>query len=356
LTLPQLVRVIRDIQQSELASTGERNLRLNLLGILLSGGLDTDTQSQTSGRLPLEYAAALILLFAAVFVVHFVRRAYRQPKRIGGTPMEVPGNTVKAFDIVERLFHWSLFITLGLVMVSGVAIYLPGTFNFLLSAFGVAGTNAAQTAADLAWHTDMLWLLLGLIAIHIVWDLAVARTGKTIIPRGHDIKDTMIRVQGFLGVGPSVQPRHGKYDAFMKLFHWGLVLCLVVLGISGLYLWSPYGIMPTISPSLESTLRLFHDFFAFLLIGLVAGHIYFAILPINWPVLRSILTGTISGDAYNHDFDSSRWTPKKQKAAAAPAAQASGPAPTMVASGAGNDVKAGPSGGVKDDSEEMEVR
>jgi len=163
-------------------------------------------------------------------------------------------------------------------------------------------------------------------------------------------------VQGFFGLGPSVQPRHGKYDAFMKLFHWGLVLCLVVLGISGLYLWSPYNIMPTISPSLESTLRLFHDIFAFLLIGLVAGHIYFAILPINWPVLRSIMTGTISGDAYNHDFDSSRWTPKKKAAAAAPAPQSSGPAPTMAAAGAGNEVKAGPPGGVKDDSEELEVR
>ncbi len=329
---------------------------MNLLGILQSVGLDTDTQSQSAGRLQVEYAAALVLLFAAVFAVHFVRRAYRQPKRIGGTPMEVPGNTVKAFDLVERLFHWSLFITLGLVMVSGVAIYLPGSFNFLLSAFGVAGTAAAQTAADLAWHTDMLWLLLGLIAIHIVWDLAVSRTGKTIIPRGHDIKDTMVRVQGFLGLGPSVQPRHGKYDAFMKLFHWGLVLCLVVLGISGLYLWSPYSIMPTISPSFESALRLWHDVFAFLLIGLVAGHIYFAILPINWPVLRSIMTGTISGDAYNHDFDSSRWTPKKKAAAAAPAPQSSGPAPAMAAAGTGNEVKAGPPGGVKDDSEELEVR
>jgi len=346
--LPEPVWVIRDIEQSKLTRTGERNLRLNLLGILQVAGLDTDTQSSTAGRLQVEYAAALILLFAAIFAVHFVRRAYRQPKRIGGTPVEMPGNTVKAFDIVERLFHWSLFMILGLVMVSGVAIYLPGSFNFLLSAFGVAGTATAQTAADLAWHTDMLWLLLGLIAIHIVWDLAVARTGRYILPGSSDIRDTGTRVVGFFGLGPSVQPRHGKYDAFMKLFHWGLVLCLVVLGISGLYLWSPYGIMPTISPSLESTLRLFHDVFAFLLIGLVAGHIYFAVLPINWPVLRSILTGTISGDAYNHDFDSTRWKPKNMAAPApaAPAPQA-GPAPTMAA---------GPAGGVKDDSEEMEVK
>jgi len=298
------------------------------LGLIHTPVLQTSVQS-TAGRLSADWAAAIILFFVAVFAIHFVRRAYRQPKRVGGSAVEVPNNTVKAFDIVERLFHWSLFIILGMVMLSGVSIFAPGQFNSLLEAFGVAGSSAAAVTAAIAWHTDMLWLLLGLIVIHIVWDLAVARSGKQILPYGSDVKDTATRLIGFLGFGPSVQPRHGKYDAFMKLFHWGLVLCLVVLGISGLYLWNPYGYMPTTTPGFESTLRLLHDIFAFLLIGLVAGHIYFAVLPINWPVLRSIMTGTISGDAYNHDFDSSRWPLKKAKEAKAPEAPAA-PAPAAA--------------------------
>jgi cytochrome b subunit of formate dehydrogenase len=282
------------------------------LGLLQSTILQTNLQS-SAGRLSVDWAAALILLFVAIFAIHFVKRANRQPKRIGGSPVEVPGNTVKAFDIVERLFHWSLFMLLGLVMLSGIVIYSPGWFTPLLTAFGVGGTTTSATTAALGWHTDMLWLLLGLIVIHLIWDLAVARAGKNVLPNKADVMDTMTRVKGFFGFGPNVQPRHGKYDAFMKLFHWGLVLCLVVLGITGLYLWSPYGIMPTISPGFESTLRLLHDVFAFLLVGLVAGHVYFAVIPINWPVLRSMFTGSISGDAYNHDYDSTRW-PLKQKA------------------------------------------
>ncbi len=289
------------------------------------GVLQTNLTS-TAGRLSVDWAAAIILFFVAVFAIHFVRRAYRQPKRIGGNAVEVPNNTVKAFDIVERLFHWSLFMILGLVMLSGISIYSPGAFNSLLSAFGVVGSSAAAVTAAISWHTDMLWLLFGLIVIHVIWDLAVARSGKTILPYGSDVKDTATRLIGFLGFGPSVQPRHGKYDAFMKLFHWGLVLCLVVLGITGLYLWNPYGWMPTTTPSFENALRTWHDVFAFLLVGLVAGHIYFAVLPINWPVLRSIMTGTISGDAYNHDFDSTRWPMKKAKAPEAPA-----PAPAPMA-------------------------
>jgi len=317
---------------------------LNSIVLIQSTVLQTNLQS-SAGRLGIEWAAALILFFIAVFAIHGVRRAYRQPTRVGGTPVEVPGNKVKAFDIVDRAFHWSLFIILGLVMLTGVAIYSPGTFDSFLEAFGVTAVAASATTGNIAWHTDMLWILLGLIIIHVVYDLAVTRSGKSILPGSSDFKDTTTRLKGFLGFGPSVQPRHGKYDAFMKLFHWGLALCLVILGITGLYLWNPYGLMPTMSPGFESTLRLLHDVFAFLLIGLVMGHIYFAILPINWPVLRSIFLGTISGDAYNHDFDSNRWSLKKKvapvkapaadaaAAASTPAPSAGGGAPTQQAGG-----------------------
>jgi len=316
-------------------------VRMDPFGVLQTGaqaanstsGIPPTVSAQTA-RLPVDYAAAIVLFFVGIFAIHFVRRAYRQPARIGGTPVEVPGNTVKAFDIVERAFHWSLFIILGLVVLSGVAIFAPASFNVLLQAFGVSGTLAEQTTASIAWHTDMLWLLLGLIVIHVIWDLAVTRSGRTVLPGRSDFKDTMTRLKGFLGFGPSVQPRHGKYDAFMKLFHWGLVLCLVVLGISGIYLWNPYALLPTMSPNFEFTLRIFHDVFAFLLIGLIAGHVYFAVLPINWPVLRSIFTGNISGETYNHDFDSNRWALKNKTPPAAKAPPVATPAvPTTAPSG-----------------------
>lgn len=298
-----------------------------MVGVFHSAVLQTSFESQTSGRLLSDWAAVIILFFAAVFAIHFIRRAYRQPKRIGGTAVEVPENKVKSFDIVQRAFHWSLFAILGLVMLSGVAIFAPGYFDSLLKAFGVVGTTADATTINIAWHTDMLWLLLGLIVIHVIWDLAVSRSGKTIMPWKVDFGDTLTRVKSFFGAGPAVQPRHGKYDAFMKLFHWGLTLCLVILGITGIYLWNPYGLFPTTSPGFENTLRLLHDIFAFLLIGLVAGHIYFAVLPVNWRVLRMIFIGNISGETYNHDFDSQRWPLKKRaskqaKAASPPAATA----------------------------------
>ncbi len=294
-------------------------------------------ETQTTGRLAVDWAAAIILFFAAIFAIHFIRRAYRQPKRVGGTPSEVPGNSVKAFDIVQRAFHWSLFAILGLVMLTGVAIFAPGTFNVLLQAFGVVGTSASATVLNIQLHTDMIWLLLGLIVIHIIWDVAVSRTGKAMVPWKADFGDTLTRMKSFLGFGPSEQPRHGKYDAFMKIFHWGLAICLVALGITGIYLWNPYSLMPAMSPGFENLMRLLHDFFAFVLIGLVAGHIYFAVLPVNWPVLRMIFTGKISSETYNHDFDSKRWPLKGTAASAKPMKD---PTPTIAAGGKATQVVA----------------
>lgn len=285
---------------------------------------------ETVTRLPSIYAGAILLAFAAAIIIHFVRRSYHQPTRVGGAPVEIPGGSVKVFGLVQRLYHWSLFMVLGLMIVSGVALYSPGSFNYVLGAFGVAGTSAAAEEENLLWHTDMTFLLLGLIVIHLIYDLAIDRGWSHQLPRRYDLSDTVVRVKSFLGLGPKIQPRHGKYDIFMKVWHWGLVGCLVFLGVTGIYMWNPYGLLPTLSPGFESILRILHDLFAFFLIGLLAMHIYFAIEPVNWPVLRSMIEGTITDKAYNHDYDSKKWPLVKAKKANAQSPPAAAPhmAPT----------------------------
>ena len=253
-------------------------------------------------RLPFDYAAAIILFFVAIYVIHFVRRAFRQPPRpeaIGA--IDISGDNVKAYDLVQRLFHWSLFVALGLMVLTGVDIFSPGLFGSALGTFGIT-----DLTASLFWHTALVWVLLGLLVIHMIWDLAVARGWGNIWVKGKDFHDTLTRLKNFFGATRDY-PKSSKYDPFMKTFHWGAVVSFVVLGITGLYLWNPYGLMPGLSPDLATWLRLFHDFFAFLFVGLVIGHIYFAVLPVNWPVLRSMVTGSLSKDVYLKEFDNERW-------------------------------------------------
>ncbi|MDG7007084.1 MAG: cytochrome b/b6 domain-containing protein [Nitrososphaerota archaeon] len=261
-------------------------------------------------RLPVDYAVAILLVFVAIFTIHWLRRAFRQPARSGpSSAVELPGGSVKAYDVVQRLFHWSLFVTLGLVALTGIDIFEPGVLGFFLSPFGIV-----DMTSSLFWHTTLLWILLGIVAVHIVWDLVVARGWRNIWVKRQDFRDTATRLKNFFGATKDY-PKSGKYDVFMKTFHWGAVLSFVVLGVSGIYLWNPYGFFPGISPNLDALFRILHDTFAFLFVGLIIGHIYFAALPVNWPVLRSMVTGRLPKDDYLKEFDSNRWPTSRPRSA-----------------------------------------
>lgn len=257
-------------------------------------------------RLPVEIAFLIVLLFVAAYTVHWFRRAFREGTPTGPPPtvVDVPVNRVKAYDLVQRLFHWTNFVVLGIMVLTGISIFLPGPFYSILSLFGITDTNAV-----IVTHTTFVWALLVLIIIHVAWDTAVARGWANIWVGKADMVDLKKRTKNFLGISKEY-PREGKYDFFMKSFHWGLTVCLVALGITGIYFMNPLPSLvpiPNLGYEMEYIFRLVHDLFAFLLVGLIIGHIYFAILPVNWPILGEIVVGTLSREFYLKHFDGIRW-------------------------------------------------
>ena len=278
-------------------------------------------------RLPVAYAAVLVLLFVAMTVIHFARRAYRQPTKEVAAPVstEPTEGTVKAFDIVERVYHWTLFIVTGLMVLTGISLFAPGVFDALLSAFGVT-----STAGLLLWHTDMVWALLGILVIHIVWDVAVRRGWKNIWFGVKDIRDSTVRARNFFGMSRKYS-KPGKYDIFMKTLHWGFALSIVVLGVTGVFMMNPYGLFYAVSPGVDNLFRILHDIFAFLFIGMVVGHVYFAVIPVNWPVLKAIFTGNITQEAYIKEYDTERWALKHEKPKAPEKPKEAAPVPIAKA-------------------------
>ena len=276
-------------------------------------------------RLPVEYAVLIILVFVAIFVVHFVRRAYRQPIR--SEPKQLVHETirdVKMYDSVQRVYHWVLFVTLGIMLLTGLSLYVPGVFNSWLIPFGIQ-----SSVGELFWHTTMVWVLLGLLVIHIVWDLAATKQWKNIWFRVRDIKDVFTRGSNFFG-RTKTYPRPGKYDIFMKTLHWGFALSLVVLGITGIFMWNPYGIFPGINAGTDSLFRILHDIFTFLFLGLVMGHIYFSVIPANWRLTRAMFTGSVTKETYEEEYNPERYplptehkreTEKKQETKGKPEAK-----------------------------------
>lgn len=244
-----------------------------------------------------------LLAFAAGYAVHWLRRAFRQPRPTERSD-HPSAKRLSTFDRVQRFFHWANFAVLGVMALTGLGLFVPGLVDGVLAVFGVRGFEG-----KVYWHVTIAWLLLALIAVHVIWDLAAVRGWRNIWPTSRDLSDVVMRTRNFLGLTHEY-PRSPKYDIFMKTFHWCLTFSLIILGVTGIYFWNPYELIPSLSYQVEYFLRLLHDFFAFLLLGLVMGHIYFALLPTNWPTLKGMVLGYMTSEDYMKHFGITKWRPK----------------------------------------------
>ncbi|TLY00837.1 MAG: cytochrome b/b6 domain-containing protein [Thaumarchaeota archaeon] len=224
-------------------------------------------------------AYGILVLFSAFLIVHWMRRATRPASVTEPVGRELTGD-LTAFDKVQRLFHWATTVVLILVH----------------SAFP-------------SWvlvHVIFSGLLAGLLVVHVTWDVGKLRAFHRMWPRLQDARDALLRGKNFLSIAKQY-PRMSKYDLFMKNFHIYLIISFAVLAVTGIYqyLYAPWWTVIwflhyQIEPAWRPTV--IHDIFGFSLIALLIGHVYFAFLKINWPLLKAMTFGKISRDEANRRY------------------------------------------------------
>jgi formate dehydrogenase subunit gamma len=185
---------------------------------------------------------------------------------------------IARFSRTERIAHWLLASTFFVMLGSGLALYLPA----------LSDTIARPTAK--AWH---LWsaaiLGIGIVVIVALGDRRAL--GKTV----RDLE----RLDGddaeWLTGGPKrfvtgdAPPPQGRFNAGQKLNAAITLGLMVVMAVTGLLLW--YGEQDTrfrFAGSVD-----IHDWGSWILIILVTGHIYLAVLH---PATRHALRGITVGD------------------------------------------------------------
>jgi cytochrome b subunit of formate dehydrogenase len=117
-----------------------------------------------------------------------------------------------------------------------------------------------------------------------------------------DLGEAWRRARSFVGLSKEGPPQlTEKYDFFHKAFHWTLIALGAFLLISGLTEWEAvqidgvpvFVLLDRINKSfMDGFLRTGHLVAAMLLAGMVALHIYFAILPQNRPFLKAVSLGS----------------------------------------------------------------
>jgi Rieske Fe-S protein/cytochrome b subunit of formate dehydrogenase len=246
--------------------------------------------------------------FTAAYIIHYFLRGRKQGSLHIRHEYETfeTNAPVRAYDRTQRLVHWFIAGIFLFLTATGFEIYLfPNLAVFHFSVF------------SLLWHEYFSFALILLLAIHTFHELYSRRSLRLIVFTARDARLMMERV-GRFARGSLEQQRTGKYDPFKKIYHASLGLATGVLAVTGVYLWDPFRLLPVqgLPAYVATSFLVAHIYASVLVLGLVAGHIYFSTLPQNRPLFRAITRGTLSPQFFSVHYDSSIWIPDAVKAKA----------------------------------------
>jgi cytochrome b subunit of formate dehydrogenase len=242
----------------------------------------------------LPQAAWLLICAVVLFMgIHRLRRSLGEPAPAEKATGE--GLSGEKYELGARLYHWGNFVFLTMLAVSGVALFVPRSIRPTI----------------LSWvllHEIFAALyLLGLV-VHII---AALKRGEpqTMWFAAQDRKDLQTIFANFFGRTKDY-PRFGKYDPLQKIYHALLTVLSLVIIVSGAYLFFSAEALATFSHEWMRWQRLLHDLSAFAFIAIILGHIYFALIRVNWQTLAAMFSGKISASYFRLRHSAQRWRPR----------------------------------------------
>jgi cytochrome b subunit of formate dehydrogenase len=195
-----------------------------------------------------------------------------------------------AFD---RLYHW---VMAACILVLMATAFLP-----------ILGLKFAWL--DIHWITGVI--LAVLVVIHIVRALVWQDWRNMWIGRA-DLREMWRDVTRLLGTRTS-PALPGKYDAAQKLYHLGVAIVVLAIVGSGLLMllkidtpfWrrNPYWF----SGETWGVIYVIHGMAAMTIVAVVLVHLYFALIPESWYLMRAMVRGWISRKEYAQHHDATRW-------------------------------------------------
>lgn len=187
-----------------------------------------------------------------------------------------PGARIARFTLAERLLHWLLALAFAILLGTG----------FLMSVPALEGAVPRPVAK--AWHIDAaIGLAVGVILITVARARTIGRTIDDLERFDRDDRTWLAQIpQRILSGTPA--PPQGRFNAGQKLNTAVVVGLMVVSYITGLLLW--YGERNT-AYRFAGTISV-HDDVMWLLMILVAGHLYMALVN---PHTRAAMAGMLRG-------------------------------------------------------------
>lgn len=170
-------------------------------------------------------------------------------------------NEIERYTPAERSYHWAVAILFFLAGLSGLALFHPALF-WLSELFGGG-----------VW-TRILHPFLGL-AMFLLFLVLALRFARYNHLTAND-RQWLKQMGDVINNREDQLPEVGRYNAGQKLLFWVLVLCMLVLLVSGIVIWRQY-FGEAFGIGLIRLAAVAHALAAFVLILGIIVHIYAAI-------------------------------------------------------------------------------
>jgi thiosulfate reductase cytochrome b subunit len=184
-----------------------------------------------------------------------------------------------------RLTHWINALAVAVMIGSGWQIYNASPlFPF---AFPPGITLGGWLAGALLWHFAAMWLLVVNGLVYLLLGIATGRFRTKLVPirPAEVIADAKAALTGRLA-----HDDLSVYNAVQKLLYLGVILCGVVIVLSGLAIWKPVQLQElTAALGGYDAARYVHFFAMAAITGFLAVHVVMALLVPR--SLRAMITG-----------------------------------------------------------------
>ncbi|MHB1452098.1 MAG: cytochrome b/b6 domain-containing protein [Coriobacteriia bacterium] len=204
----------------------------------------------------------------------------------------VEGDRVFRHDVPARITHWTHGIGTMMLLISGIAL-------------GLFFTPALVERAQGVWtwmnvHFAFVVMFLFGTFYYGVNTLLAAHRFREHLPTSNAIDYTKRHYGLLLGFKKLTFPPEAKYFESEKMAYLLALASTVVIILTGLVkvaahaLDMPAGLMGVITP--------LHDIATVAMLAFFLAHVFFAaVLPMSWPVLRSMFTGYVSLEHAKHE-------------------------------------------------------
>ena len=183
---------------------------------------------------------------------------------------------IQRYTASERFNHWAVAVTFILLALSGLALFHPAFF-FLTNLFG-GGT----------W-TRILHPFIGVLMVALFIFMAQRFAPHNRISDAD--RQWIAHIGDVVANRDERLPEIGRYNAGQKYLFWTLVVCILLLFLSGIVIWQPY-FAPKMPVGLLRLAVLLHAVAGFVAIAAILVHIYAAF----WVKgsVRAMTRGTVS--------------------------------------------------------------